>query len=300
MPTSPAWPEDLTGRPFTPREARTHGIGHRRLTRVAPYRPHPALRSTNPHNSLVQVCRALLPVLPTQVAFSHVTAVGAAEAQIEAVTSDAAEQIAAATARAVRAEQAQRQAMADTQEADAAASEATARVVELEAVLTQVRAEMAQLQDEHEQVRGARDAVGEELGQARGPSATPLRRRVGGWSATLLWRVRSSRWHISRPRPPSRPPRRSGSMWTGLAPISMRCASVLGSSDESLATITAERDAARAEVERERAHGDQRVSDLHETYTRQIADLRGHAADTNEPPPQARRARIKRPSSDAG
>lgn len=69
---------------------------------------------------------------------------------------------------------------------------------------------------------------------------------------------------------------------------------------ESLATITAERDAARAEVERERAHGDQRVSDLHETYTRQIADLRGHAADTNEPPPQARRARIKRPSSDAG
>ncbi|BCW48673.1 hypothetical protein StoSoilB13_10150 [Arthrobacter sp. StoSoilB13] len=40
------------------------------------------------------------------------------------------------------------------------------------------------------------------------------------------------------------------------------------------ATLTAEREAARAKVELERAHGKQRVKDLHDTYGRQIDQLR--------------------------
>ena len=50
---------------------------------------------------------------------------GAAEAQLEAAASEAAEQVAAANSRAIRSEQALRAAVADKEEADAAALEAT-------------------------------------------------------------------------------------------------------------------------------------------------------------------------------
>jgi colicin import membrane protein len=59
-----------------------------------------------------------------------------------------------------------------------------------------------------------------------------------------------------------------------------------------VATLTAEREAARADVERERAHGEQRVKDLHETYSRQIDQLRAELS-------QAREAKTKESRSQA-
>ncbi|MBT2594966.1 hypothetical protein [Arthrobacter sp. ISL-72] len=51
-----------------------------------------------------------------------------------------------------------------------------------------------------------------------------------------------------------------------------------------LATLTAEREAARAIVELERSHGEQRVKDLHDTYGRRIEQLRHEIAQPRETP----------------
>ena len=61
----------------------------------------------------------------------------------------------------------------------------------------------------------------------------------------------------------------------------------------NLVALTAEREAARANVELGRAHGEQRVKDLHDTYTRQIDQLRHEIA-------QVRAALGKRNSFIAG
>ncbi len=63
----------------------------------------------------------------------------AAAAQIESVTTEAGEQVAAATARAARAERAARSAEAEREQADTAAEEALARLEEVSAELEQTR-----------------------------------------------------------------------------------------------------------------------------------------------------------------
>ena len=60
-----------------------------------------------------------------------------------------------------------------------------------------------------------------------------------------------------------------------------------------MATLTAEREAARADVERERAHGEQRVKDLHETYSRQIDQLRAELSQAREAKTKERRPRTQ-------
>lgn len=50
----------------------------------------------------------------------------------------------------------------------------------------------------------------------------------------------------------------------------------------NLATAIVERDAARASVERERTHGDQRISDLRTTENQHITQLRDEAADLRQ------------------
>lgn len=90
---------------------------------------------------------------------------GAAEAQIESVASEAAEQVAAANARATRAEQAQRRAEADKEEADAAAEEAIGTSEQLTQDLAGVREELAAVQTREDQL--ARD-----LEQAQASAAT--------------------------------------------------------------------------------------------------------------------------------
>jgi len=80
----------------------------------------------------------------------------AAEAQIESVTSDAAEQVAAALARASRAEQAGRQAEADRAEADAAATEASELAEQQQAALAVIQQESKDRDQMLEQARAER------------------------------------------------------------------------------------------------------------------------------------------------
>lgn len=59
----------------------------------------------------------------------------------------------------------------------------------------------------------------------------------------------------------------------------------------TVATLTAERQAARADVEPERIHGEQRVKDLHDTYSRQIEQLRAELTQAREAKTKERRPR---------
>jgi colicin import membrane protein len=61
----------------------------------------------------------------------------------------------------------------------------------------------------------------------------------------------------------------------------------------NLANLTTEREAARADVERERTHGEQRVKDLHDTYGRQVDQLRDELAQARET--TAKKRRTSRP-----
>ena len=88
----------------------------------------------------------------------------AAEAQIESVASEAAEQVAGANARATRAEQAQRRAEAEKDEADAAAEEATRTGEELSQELSGAQAELEAAQARAKQLT-------EELEQAHASAA---------------------------------------------------------------------------------------------------------------------------------
>src|SRR5690348_19667 len=88
----------------------------------------------------------------------------AAEAQIESAASEAAEQVAAANARASRAEQAQRRAEVERDEADAAAEEATRQNQELTDALAGVNAEL-------EAEREGSGQLASELAQARTAAA---------------------------------------------------------------------------------------------------------------------------------
>src|SRR5680860_413999 len=81
----------------------------------------------------------------------------AAEAQIESVTTDAAEQVAAAAARASRAEQGQRRAEAERAEADAAAVEASELTDQLTADLEEVRVQLTEREREREQLAAELD-----------------------------------------------------------------------------------------------------------------------------------------------
>jgi colicin import membrane protein len=84
----------------------------------------------------------------------------AVEAQLEAVNSEAAEQIAAANARATRAEQVQRRAEAEREEAEAAAAEASDQVEELIQELAGARAAFSEAVE-------AGERAAEELAQVR-------------------------------------------------------------------------------------------------------------------------------------
>jgi colicin import membrane protein len=248
----------------------------------------------------------------------------AAEAQIESVASEAAERVAAANARATRAEQAQRRAEAEKAEADAAAEEATrtsedlaqelsGRQQDLDAALSQAQqltdelaqahasaandrelaqAENAGLRADLEALRGqltlaeqARDAAAER-------AATEERARIEAEQRTGMAesRTEAERARADREESAAEEARRQLAAVRADLEATREAAADMRS---TVATLTAEREAARADVERERAHGEQRVKDLHETYSRQIDQLRAELSQAREAKTKERRPRAQ-------
>jgi colicin import membrane protein len=237
----------------------------------------------------------------------------AAEAEIESVTSEAAEQVASANARAARAEQAQRKADAEKEEADAAAVEATRKAEELTEALASVNADLAteregssQLADELAQVRSTAsadrelaEATAEELRAAltaAGAQVTHIeqerdvmanraeeqeRARTEAEQRVVATesRAKAEEARADRADAATEAVRRQlESARTELEHAREAIADLRG----NVATLTAEREAARADIERERAHGEQRVQDLHNTYGRQVDQLREELSQTRQ------------------
>lgn len=232
----------------------------------------------------------------------------AAQAQMESVASEAAEQVAAANARATRAELSLRKAMADTDEADAAAAEATHRADDLEAMLAQVNAELAGARSDHEHLLAAHTQLGESLDRERARTAAltrdldlahgELTQARADRDAALGEKTAHERARIEAEQRTAAATARAEAEAVRATKADEATTQVRQQLDHlragidaareqagelraTIATLTAQRDAARADAARESTHGEQRVQDLHATYSRQIADLR--AASTDQP-----------------
>jgi colicin import membrane protein len=254
----------------------------------------------------------------------------AAELQIEAVTSQAAEQVAAAAARASRAEQAQRRAEAERAEADAAAEEATAlsdqlrtgleeahqRLADAEAERDRVIAELADvhadLDAEREQSAAASTELTERLTvaesrliEAHGDRDAAVRRAEAAMLAQSEAEERS-RNAVERADAESaraaRVEKAAESLRRDLAEADRRGMELRDQVSDlrrTLATMTAQHDAAVHDVEREMAHGHQRVDDLrtrHEEENRrlreELVELRGELGTARD------EARVQRSRAD--
>ncbi|WP_454778714.1 hypothetical protein [Georgenia muralis] len=237
----------------------------------------------------------------------------AVEAQLEAVNSEAAEQVAAARARATRAEQAQRRAEAEKDEADAAAAEATQQVEDLTEALGATTGELDQareagerLADELAQVRAAAEraqAQAEaEAGQLRADLealTAQLARAEQDRDAAVERATAEERARIDAEQRAAAAESRADAEAGRAERAEVETIEVRGQLDAvrtdldrardaaadlrgTIAALTAERDGARGDVERERAHGDQRVQDLRTSYERQIDQLREELASVRD------------------
>ena len=229
----------------------------------------------------------------------------AAEAQIESVTVEAAEQVAAAAARASRAEQAQRRAETEQAEADAAATEASDLAEHLQNTAEELRSQLVASEQAREQaavvlleVRAA--AKAQQL-QAQGEVAE-LREQLTATHARLNKTERDRDDAVNRAetatvaRAEAEERARGAVARTDIEnaradraeteTLELReqleraraehdkARDTLGDLRGHIATVTTERDGARAEVEREQLHADQRVTDLRTSHEQQISQLR--------------------------
>lgn len=255
----------------------------------------------------------------------------AAELQIEAVTSQAAEHVATATARASRAEQAQRRAEAERAEADAAAEEATALSDALRTELEEARQQLAGAEAERDRAIAELADVHTALDAERTQSAatsTELTERLTLAEARLVEAHRDrdaavrradaavltqseaeerSRDAVERAGAESARAARAEdaaeAVRRDLARAERRGAELRDQINDlrgRLATVTAQRDAAVHDTEREKAHGDQRVDDLrarHEEENRrlreELIELRGEL-DTARDEVRVQRSRADR------
>lgn len=216
----------------------------------------------------------------------------AVEAQLEAVSSEAAEQVAAANARASRAEQAQRRAEAEREEADAAAGEATLETtrlgeeldslrtahVELEEARTALVAEMEELREEQQRTADALAQAGAELEEAR----------------AAVERALTERDELRAQLEAAESARSEAESQAGAAMAEAdRLRSTVAELTSQVSVLTVEVESARSEVERERTHGDQRVADLRTTYDHQLAQRLEELTQAREDA-QAQRSRADR------
>ena len=209
----------------------------------------------------------------------------AVEAQLEAVSSEAAEQVATANARATRAEQGQRRAEAEKAEADAAATEATAAVEELTAALAQAR------QDLHDSTL-AREALVAELAAVQQAMATAQAHadEVQTQLRDDLAVARSELADAITQRDEAQA--RGEETQHALAAAQSRAETAvaetevlrarLGELQGAAAVLTAERDAARVETQRERVHADQRVADLQAAFDAQLHQRQAEITQARE------------------
>lgn len=257
---------------------------------------------------------------------------GAVEAQIEAMSTDAAEKVTAANARATRAEQAQRRAEAEREEADAAAEDATRSGESLAADLDQVRAELTAateanvgLTDELAQTREAAQEAERRAGSEIERLNTRLAEadegavRAGGERDQAIERAEAS--DLARATAEERAraaEQRLATEVERVANAEADTAEVRGQLENvraeaekvreaaaelrgTIATLTAERDAARSEAERERAYGEQRVQDLRTTYDSQLDRLREELTQIQDRPGDRRpAAKARRGTKDEG
>lgn len=247
---------------------------------------------------------------------------GAAEAQIESVASEAAEQVAAANARATRAEQAQRRAEADKDEADAAAEEAIRSSEQLTQDLAGIQEELAAAQAREDQlardleqaqtsaaterqeaetvIAGLRtnmEAVRVRLNQVEQERGAAIERAGAEEQARVEAERRAAAAESRAESQTARAEREEAAAAQARDQLAGARADIESAREavaemrSTAATLTAERDAARADVERERSHGEQRVKDLHDTYKGQITQLRDELTQARAAETKQRRQR---------
>lgn len=237
----------------------------------------------------------------------------AAELQIEAVTVEAAEQVATAVARASRAEQAQQRAEAERAEADSAAEEASARSEQLRTGLEEARQQLTEAETDRDRLNAeladVLAAVGAErkqfaaklmdlaekltVGEARlveahGDRDAAIRRAE---AAMVAQSEAEERFRDAVDRADAESARAAraedavGSVRLSLVQADRQAADLrdeVSELREKLAVMNAQRDAAMHDAEREKTHGHERVNDLrarHEEENRrlseEVAELRG-------------------------
>jgi len=209
----------------------------------------------------------------------------AVEAQLEAVSSEAAEQVAGANARATRAEQAQRRAEAEKAEADAAATEATLNLEQITATLEQACLDLAE-------AHRARDELVDELTTLRATAAAEqahaeevkaqLRGELEAAQADLRATAQQRDAALARADESERAQALEVSRADTATAEAEQLRASVGELRGDLAVVGAERDAARAEAERERSHADQRVADLQAAYETQLSQRQVELAQARE------------------
>lgn len=252
----------------------------------------------------------------------------AAEAQIESVTTEAEERIAGAVARASRAEQAQRRAEAEREEADAAAIESTDAVTRLEEELVDVSAQADGFQNEASALQEELDATREAAAAAASESEAAiavLRNELASLQIRLEERVavvEGERDHLAEELDTAQAARaeaeerargaveRAGAEATRADRAEQAATTAREQVDTARgqvddlrdqigelraveATARAERDAARAEGERERSHGEQRLADMRASFGEQFDELRSERTSLQTQVDQLRAAAAK-------
>jgi colicin import membrane protein len=217
----------------------------------------------------------------------------AAEAQIEAITSDAAEQVASAAARANRAEVATRKAEAERAEADAAAEESDALADELRAALAALELRASALEGElavasensrlataeivtlADQVAALSDENAEVTVQLAGARELVTTATAAKDDALAL--ARDARVHAdAESARAERAETDAARTRDVVAEVRVERESARAEAlvlNGHLATAISERDGAVAEIARERSYADQRVIDVRDALENQLTQV---------------------------
>lgn len=209
----------------------------------------------------------------------------AVEAQLEAVSSEAAEQVATANARATRAEQTQRRTEAEKAEADAAATEATVALEQLTATLDQVQRDLTETTQARDQLSGDLAALHAAMA-AEQEAAREVQAQLGSdleaAQAELRHTVEQRDAALARIDETQRALTAAESRAESVTAETESLRATVGELHGVVAGLTAERGAARGEAQRERVHADQRVADLQVAFESQLSQRQAEINQARE------------------